>query len=64
MKKITSHWLDYADQLTLVFDKSDYSERQPSIGIEICWNIPRVWWKPFMVVHLWHIHYQIGWFID
>jgi len=64
MKKIETHWVDYADQLHLVLDSATFDEIQPSFGFEICWNTPRKWWKPYFVFHLWNVHIQIGWLID
>lgn len=62
MRITRTEWTE-ADRLILTPDASSH-DQQPGIGIEICWNIPQQWWKPYIVFHFWHIHYQIGWLAD
>lgn len=60
MKKLETYWT-IGDKLDLSPGATELEEDQPRIGFELCWNNPRLWWKPFLVLHFWNIHYQLGW---
>ena len=32
----------------------------PTLGWEMGWIVPKYWWRPFINIHLFHLHFQIG----
>lgn len=44
--------------------EDDMLEQQPGFGIELRWNDPVAWWKPFLAVRFWWWLLQIGWLVE
>jgi len=59
-------WDDSKYDWDTVFAGSKHTgdeEDQPGFGFSIKWNKPRQWWKPFVLIQVWHWHVSIGWLL-
>ena len=36
-------------------------QRYPGFCLEVGWNIPREWWRPWILVQFWRWTLQAGW---